>query len=238
MACHPIFAHLYGRLAPMRERAGVGAHRDELLAGVTGTVLEVGAGSGLCFGHYPDSVSEVVATEPEQYLRHLAERAAAGASVPISVIESRAERLPFDDGPFDAVVASLVLCSVPDQQTALAEMHRVLRPGGQLRFYEHVRADDPGKARLQDRVEWIWPRLLGAVTPTGTPRALSPQQASASMPAGASSSASAPWMLPPPRTSLVRRCVPEWRQPNVRRTPTYCRQPGPADSAHCRRHRG
>ena len=138
-----------------------GAHRDELLAGLTGRVLEVGAGSGLCFGHYPDTVSEVVAIEPEPYLRRLAEQAAASAPVPVSVIGSRAERLAFDDGAFDAVVASLVLCSVPDQQTALAETHRVLRPGGQLRFYEHVRSGDPAKARLQDRVEWIWPHLLG-----------------------------------------------------------------------------
>jgi ubiquinone/menaquinone biosynthesis C-methylase UbiE len=161
VAGHPIFAPLYGRVAAYGERAGVAAHRDELLGGLTGRVIEVGAGSGLCFGHYPDSVTEVMATEPEPYLRHLAERAAARAPVPVRVIDSRTEQLPFDDGSFGAVVASLVLCSVRDPKKALAEMYRVLRPGGQFRFYEHVRSDDPSKARLQERVDWIWPHLLG-----------------------------------------------------------------------------
>lgn len=174
MSGHPIFARFYGRFAPMDEGAGVGAHRDEVLAGAVGRVLEVGAGSGLCFGHYPGSVSEVVAAEPEPYLRRLAEQAANDAPVPVRVMDASAEQLGFEDGSFDVVIASLVLCSVPDQSAALQEMRRVLRPSGHLRFYEHVRAEDPGKARLQDRVEGIWSRLAGGCHPNrDTLRAIS-----------------------------------------------------------------
>jgi ubiquinone/menaquinone biosynthesis C-methylase UbiE len=165
MSGHPIFARVYGRLAPMDEGAGVGAHRDEVLAGATGRVLEVGAGSGLCFGHYPESVTEVVATEPEPYLRRLAERAADAAPVPVRVMDASAEQLGFEDCTFDVVVASLVLCSVPDQNATLQELRRVLRPDGHLRFYEHVRSEDLGKARLQDRVDRIWSHLAGGCHP-------------------------------------------------------------------------
>ena len=173
MGRHPIFARLYGRVAPMGESAGVAGHRDELLAGVAGRVIEIGAGSGLCFAHYPATVSEVVAVEPEPYLRHLAEIAAESAPVPVNVIDATAETLPFEDGSFDAAVASLMLCSVPDQKGALAEMHRVVRPGGQLRFYEHVRSEQPSKARLQDRVDRVWPHLLGGCHPNrDTPSAI------------------------------------------------------------------
>jgi len=161
MTTHPIFARLYARLAPAAEKAGVAAHRDELLAGLAGRVIEVGAGSGLCFSHYPATVNEVVAVEPEPHLRRLAERAALDAAVPVRVVDGTAEELPADDGSFDAAVVSLVLCSVVDQRRALAEISRVLRPGGSLRFYEHVRSKTPRQARLQDRVDWIWPLLGG-----------------------------------------------------------------------------
>lgn len=173
MSRHPVFARLYGRFAPMGERAGVAGHRDELLAGLAGRVVEVGAGSGLCFPHYPATVSEVVAVEPEPYLLHLAAISAKAAPVPVQVVDATAENLPFEDCSFDAAVASLMLCSVPDQGAALAAMHRVVRPGGQLRFYEHVRSGQPGKARLQDRVDSVWSHLLGGCHPNrDTPSAI------------------------------------------------------------------
>lgn len=166
MTRHPIFARLYGRLAPLGEPAGLAAHRDDLLAGTSGRVLEVGAGNGLCFGHYPHSVVDVIAAEPEPYLRRRAKRAAASAPVPVEVIDAAAEQIPFDDGVFDIVVSSLVLCSVPDPVPALHETRRVPRPGGQLRFYEHVRSTEPRQARRQDRLARIWPHLVGvAVRP-------------------------------------------------------------------------
>jgi len=141
----------------------VGGLRDELLAGLSGRVIEIGAGNGVGFGHYPASVEEVVALEPEPYLRERAERAATAASVPIAVDDGVAERLPFGDRSFDAAVASLVLCSVPDQGRALDELRRVLAPGGELRFMEHVRSDRPRKARIQSLADrsGVWPRLGG-----------------------------------------------------------------------------
>jgi ubiquinone/menaquinone biosynthesis C-methylase UbiE len=144
------------------EAAGVGEHRDKLLAGLTGSVLEAGAGSGLNFAHYPPTVTRVLAVEPEPHLRELAERAARQAAVAITVADGTAELLPADDGSFDAVVASLMLCSVPDPAVALAEMRRVLRPGGELRFMEHVSAESPGQRRIQRLADaTFWPACFG-----------------------------------------------------------------------------
>ncbi|RFU20475.1 class I SAM-dependent methyltransferase [Geodermatophilus marinus] len=144
------------------DRAGAAGHRRRLLAGLSGRVLEVGAGSGADFPHYPATVTEVVAVEPEPHLRELARRAAASAPVPVTVVAGTAEHLPAADGSFDAAVCALVLCSVPDQGAALAELHRVLRPGGRLAFWEHVRAGTPGRARVQDVLDrTVWPRLAG-----------------------------------------------------------------------------
>src|SRR5207247_3262497 len=107
-------------------RRGTGAQRDRALAGLTGRVIEVGAGNGMNFGHYPAAVAEVAAVEPDDRLRALAERAAAGAGVPVRVVPGHADALPFGDNSFDAAVASLVLCSVPDPRRSLAELRRVL----------------------------------------------------------------------------------------------------------------
>lgn len=156
---HPLFARCYARAADSMERHGAADHRRRLLDGIGGRVIEVGAGTGANFTHYPPAVSEVLAVEPEGYLRQLAEQAAREARVPVRVVDGLADRLPAGDGEFDAAVTSLVLCSVPDQATALEELRRVLRPGGRLYFWEHVRAQTPGLARLQrvvDATVWPW----------------------------------------------------------------------------------
>lgn len=162
---HPVFGWIYSRLSTGMERRGVGEHRDELLAGLAGRVIEVGAGNGLNFAHYPATVSEVVAVEPEDGLRALAVENAGRSPVPVRVVDGLAERLPGEDGSFDAAVASLVLCSVADQSRALAEIRRVLRPGGELRFYEHVRGETAGRARVQDLLDYVWPHVGGGCHP-------------------------------------------------------------------------
>jgi SAM-dependent methyltransferase len=126
-------------------------------------VIEVGAGHGLNFPHYPETVTEVVAVEPESHLRGLASEAGERARVPVVVVDGVASSIPAADEEFDAAVACLVLCSVPDQAAALAELRRVVRPGGELRFYEHVLADTPALARAQRIGDGtgLWPLVAG-----------------------------------------------------------------------------
>lgn len=158
---NPLFARYFERCGARLEERGGREIRRELLAGLSGRVAEVGAGTGLNFPHYPVSVREVMAVEPEPYLRGRAMRAAASAPVPVTVSEGTAAELPAADSEFDAVVVSGVLCSVADVPAALAEFSRVLRPGGQLRFWEHVRSRDPVFARFQRAADLAWPRLMG-----------------------------------------------------------------------------
>ena len=163
----PRFARMYPKAAARAERRGATDHRRRLLAGLSGRVVEIGAGNGLNFAHYPGSVTEVIAIEPEPTLRAAAHDAAARARVPITVRPGTADALPLNDGEVDAAVVSLVLCSVPDQASALAELRRVVRAGGELRFYEHVIARcQPKRAILQivDR-SGIWPALAGGCHP-------------------------------------------------------------------------
>jgi ubiquinone/menaquinone biosynthesis C-methylase UbiE len=161
---HPMFARVYARVGHLMDTE-IADHRRRLLAGLTGRVLEVGAGNGLNFPYYPATVTEMLAVEPEPHLRRLALAAARQAPVPIRVVDGTAEALPVPDGAVDAVVASLVLCTVTDLDQALVEVRRVLRPGGSLRFYEHVRATDPRLARWQDRLERPWGWLVGGCHP-------------------------------------------------------------------------
>jgi ubiquinone/menaquinone biosynthesis C-methylase UbiE len=167
---HPLFARFYARISTLADAGGVAQHREQLLAGLVGTVIEVGAGNGKNFAHYPPTVTKVLAVEPEPHLRALAEQSAREAPVPITVVDGTAEHLPADDGSFDAVVATLMLCSVPDVSIALAEMRRVLHSGGQLRFMEHVASQSPGEFRLQRLVEaTFWPLCFGGCHPSRDP---------------------------------------------------------------------
>ncbi|MEA2425230.1 MAG: hypothetical protein QOH13_1640 [Thermoleophilaceae bacterium] len=159
---HPLFARAYAKLAAHEDARGGFENRQELLAGLTGRVVEVGAGIGSNFAHYPAGVTEVVAIEPEPYLRAKAEEAAAAAPVPVRVVEGLADALPLEDESVDAAVASLVLCSVPDQAVALAELRRVIRSGGELRFYEHVLSNRASRRRVQRFMDaTFWPRIAG-----------------------------------------------------------------------------
>jgi ubiquinone/menaquinone biosynthesis C-methylase UbiE len=158
---HPVFARFYARLAAEAEKKGAAEQRDELLLGLVGRVIEVGAGTGLNFGHYPSGVREVVAVEPEPVLRQIAAEEAARVQVPVKVVDGVADALPAEDATFDAGIASLVLCSVADQPAALRELYRVIRPGGELRFLEHVRAESPGFARFQRVADLVHPLLGG-----------------------------------------------------------------------------
>lgn len=162
---HPRFAQAYARVAELVDQRGAYEHRRRLLKGAEGRVIEVGAGNGRNFAHYPAAVTEVVAVEPEDTLRRLAMKQAGSAPVPVTVLPGHAEALPADDGSFDVAVVSLVLCSVPSQPRALAEIARVLRPGGQLRFYEHVRSPNPAFGLLADVVTPVWRRLAGGCRP-------------------------------------------------------------------------
>ncbi|ALC24593.1 class I SAM-dependent methyltransferase [Streptomyces pristinaespiralis] len=160
---HPLFARFYAKMSVTADlKGGIAAHRAELLRGLTGRVIEIGAGNGLNFSHYPATVSEVVAIEPERSLRKLATEAALRAEVPVDVAPGAAEALPVKSEAFDAAVASLVLCTVRDLPRALAEIRRVLRPGAELRFFEHGLAAGRGLAttqRVLDRT--VWPLLFG-----------------------------------------------------------------------------
>ncbi|MFE0802396.1 class I SAM-dependent methyltransferase [Streptomyces sp. NPDC058812] len=158
----PIFGRLYPRMNRAMQKAGISVHRERLLAGLTGRVIEIGAGDGASFPFYPADVTHLSAVEPEPHLRKHAESATEGAKIPTEVVDAAADHLPFPDAHFDAAVVSLVLCSVQEQTEALNEIMRVLRPGGQLRFFEHVRAESPGLRRAQRVLDaTVGPTLCG-----------------------------------------------------------------------------
>ncbi|MFE9257454.1 class I SAM-dependent methyltransferase [Streptomyces sp. NPDC006879] len=161
---HPVFSRFYARMSVVADtRGGFAELRSELLSGLSGRVIEIGAGNGLNFARYPRTVCEVVAVEPDRTLRKLAREAAQRCSVPVDVVPGAAEALPVKSESFDGAVACLVLCSVRDLRRSLTEIRRVLRPGAELRFLEHGRAPGRTMSTVQSLLDrsTVWPRLCG-----------------------------------------------------------------------------
>lgn len=156
---NPLFARIWTFMSS-RETDWLRDRRRENLEGLSGRVLEVGAGTGSNFGFYPDTVTEVVAVEPESQLRESATAAASAAPVPVTVLASTVEALDVAQ-PFDAIVCSLVLCSVDQPEDVLRQLLALLKPGGELRYFEHVASPGVrgGLQRLADAT--FWPRLFG-----------------------------------------------------------------------------
>jgi SAM-dependent methyltransferase len=160
-----LFAAVYDRMTASSEEAGLADMRAQVLARAKGATLELGAGTGSNLKHYPDAVTELVLTEPSEHMaRRLRDKVATSTRQALVVV-APAERLPFEDARFDTVVGTLVLCTADDPAAALSEAARVLRPGGQLLFLEHVRAREPGLARWQDRLEGVWGYLAAGCHP-------------------------------------------------------------------------
>jgi ubiquinone/menaquinone biosynthesis C-methylase UbiE len=155
-----LFASLYDKFFELAERDGMAARRAELLSGARGRVLEIGAGTGLNMEYYPESLDRLILTEPSEPMAKRLKERAAESPIETEVVIAPAEKLPVEDASVDTVVCALVLCTVEDPAVTLAEIKRVLAPGGQLLLIEHVRSESPDRAKWQDRLETPW-RLYG-----------------------------------------------------------------------------
>ncbi len=133
--------------------------RIELLSGATGTVLEIGAGTGANIPLYGDSVEKLILAEPEAPMFKRLQSTSAKSAVPNEIVLATAESLPLADASVDTAVSTIVLCTVESQERSLAEIARVLKPGGKLLFLEHVRSRDPKVAKWQDRLNWLWKKF-------------------------------------------------------------------------------
>jgi len=150
-----LFALTYDRQVAKVEKTTLRALRESLLAGASGDVLEIGGGTGANLPFYRPEAGSLRITEPDTAMIRPLERRAREQAPLAKILRAPAEDLPFEDGTFDTVVSTMVLCGVSDQPRALRQLRRVLRPGGQLLFIEHVRSGDPGLAHHQDRMNWM-----------------------------------------------------------------------------------
>jgi ubiquinone/menaquinone biosynthesis C-methylase UbiE len=154
------FAAIYDRAFEATEEAGLREMRREVLAQASGRTIDLGAGTGANLGLYPEAVTDLVLAEPDPHMLKQLRAKVGEEEAGVEVVEAPAEDLPFADSSFDTAVFTLVLCTVPNPDAALAEVGRVLRPGGKLLFVEHVRSEDAGLAHWQDRLEKPW-RFIG-----------------------------------------------------------------------------
>ena len=150
-----LFAAAYDRMSASTEEAGLRDRRRELLAQANGRVLEIGGGTGANLPFYGDGVSSLTMTEPDEPMARRLERHINEQARPVQLVRAPAEDLPFEDASFDFAVSTLVLCAVESQPRALGELRRVLKPDGRLLFIEHVRSEEDGLARWQDRLNWL-----------------------------------------------------------------------------------
>jgi len=150
------FAALYDRGLKATEENGLREMRRQVLADARGRTIDLGAGTGANLGLFPEAVTELVLAEPDPHMAKQLRQRLAESDERGEISEAPAQDLPFEDDSFDTAVFTLVLCTVPDPEASLAEAIRVLRPGGKLLFVEHVRADEQGLARWQDRLEKPW----------------------------------------------------------------------------------
>lgn len=158
---HPLVAAVYDPVTAGFERWAFGEHREYLVGDLGGKVLDLGAGTGATFPYFAGREGVTVeAIEPDPYMRRKAESKAKEVGLSVEIHDARAESLPFPDAAFDRVVASMVFCTIPDVETALSEVARVLKPGGELRFLEHVHADG-WRGRVQTLAAPLWRRLAG-----------------------------------------------------------------------------
>ena len=151
-----LLAAVYDSFLALGERRGMSEQRRALLTAAAGRVLEIGAGTGANLTAYPPDLDALVVTEPDPGMARRLKRNVARHRPDAQVLCVGAAALPFTDGAFDVVVSTLVLCTVPDPASAVAEARRVLRPGGRLLYLEHVRAEDARLARRQDRLAAPW----------------------------------------------------------------------------------
>jgi len=209
------FAMTYDRQIAKVDKAGLRDSREGLLAGAPGRVLEIGGGTGNNLPFYGPAVESLTITEPEIPMLRRLERKAREQAPGATVLRAPAEDLPFEDHCFDVAVSTLVLCGVDDQPRALRELRRVLRPGGQLLFIEHVRSGDPGQVRSQDRMNGLNRFVVGCdcTAPPWTPsrRRASPSRASSTPRCRRSPSSPARPSWAAPR--FLRRCRPQMPGP-------------------------